>query len=64
MTLLAIVAQSIVAGVVAMLLWILLWSSTFADVWPGYDAHTERVLFVVAIGYGISYAATALYRLK
>ncbi len=39
-------AQSLTTGIMAALLWVVLWDFAFPDVWPGYDAHVESVFLL------------------
>ena len=48
-----IAIQSLSVGLAAVLLWVVLWSIAFPDVWTGYDAHIVRVFLLSSIAYAI-----------
>ena len=56
----AIVAGSIAFGVLAALLWVVIWSVAFPDVWNGYDDHTVRVFIFSSVGYVVANLVSTL----
>lgn len=51
MRFLNVVYQSLAFGLLAVVLWVLVWSVAFPEVWAGYDNHIMRVFFLSCLAY-------------